>query len=128
MSNSKVKLDYSKIKISIVEDDIIAQMALTKMLQEMGFDQITSANNFESGLAIVQHENPDLVILDIYLKGNKTGIELANEINCKIIYISASSDKKTMLEVEKTNYQFFLNKPYNFNQIEETIKVVLNDV
>ena len=128
MSNTSVEIDFSKIKILIVEDDIIAQMALTKMLQEMGFTNILKENNYESSLSSFHKESPDLVILDIYLKGEKTGIDLAKVISSKIIYISASSDSQTMREVEKTDYKYFLNKPYNFVQIEKTIKKVLRGV
>jgi response regulator of citrate/malate metabolism len=128
MSNTSVEIDFSKIKILIVEDDIIAQMALTKMLQEMGFTNILKENNYESSLSSFHKESPDLVILDIYLKGEKTGIDLAKVISSKIIYISASSDSQTMREVEKTDYKYFLYKPYNFVQIEKTIKKVLRGV
>ncbi len=66
--------------ILIVEDETIISFGYRLQLEKMGFDVIGSARSADEAREQLQLQRPDLIIMDIYLKGEKSGLELAQEI------------------------------------------------
>lgn len=69
------------VKVLIVEDEPIIAIDMTNMLIKMGYDVIGDAANFNDAIEILNEVKPDIILLDINLKGEKDGIDLAEEIN-----------------------------------------------
>jgi two-component system response regulator HydG len=114
-----------KKKILIVEDQFIEANNLQMILERAGYTVCTIARSVPVALDIVENEKPDLVLLDIFLQGNLTGIDLARKLrekNIGFVYLSANSNKKTLDEAKVTHPYGFLVKPFR----EKDILVMLD--
>src|ERR1700744_6269673 len=102
-------------KILIVEDQFIEADNLRSILRKAGYSVCRIARSVSEGLQIIEDENPDLVLVDIHLKGNLTGIDLAKilrEKNIAFVYLSANSNKQILDAAKATKPYGFLVKPF----------------
>ena len=103
-----------KEKILIVEDQSIEALNLERMLVKAGYHVCGIAKSVERALQIVAACKPDLVLLDISLKGPLTGIDLAYQLrekNIAFVYLSANSNQSTLDAAKATCPGGFLVKP-----------------
>ena len=117
-----------KQKIIIVEDEAITAMNLKYDLEDLGYEVLESVDNGDHAIEKSQELFPDIVLMDIALKGNITGIEAAEEISkmgIPIIFLTANSDDLTAFEALKTVPYGYLSKPYSVRDLELTIKMVV---
>jgi DNA-binding NtrC family response regulator len=104
-----------KEKILIVEDQFIEANNLQMILERAGYRVCEVARSVSVALKIVAREKPDLVLLDIFLRGPLTGIDLANtlrEQNVAFVFLSANSNKQTLDAAKATRPYGFLVKPF----------------
>lgn len=115
-----------KKKILIVEDQFIEANNLQMILEKAGYKVCSIARSVPVALDIVDREKPDLVLLDIFLQGNLTGIDLARKLREKsiaFVYLSANSNKKTLDEAKVTRPYGFLIKPFREKDILVTLDI-----
>jgi CheY-like chemotaxis protein len=113
-------------RVLLVEDDAIASMTLEKMFNELGYTEIKSASNYNNAIGLIADWKPDLLILDVYLKGRESGVDLARQANSDrpdlpIIFITASSESTTMNQINQTKYHKVLKKPYDFQDLKRAV-------
>lgn len=104
-----------KEKILIVEDQFIEANNLQMILERAGYQVCGIARSVSEALKIVDSTVPDLVLLDIQLKGPLTGIDLAKilrERQIAFVYLSANSNRSTLEAAKATNPYGFLVKPF----------------
>ncbi len=114
-----------KKKILIVEDQFIEANNLQMILEKTGYIVCGIARSVLIALDMIENEKPDMVLLDIFLQGNLTGIDLAKKLrekNIGFVYLSANSNKKTLDEAKVTRPYGFLVKPFR----EKDILVMLD--
>ena len=102
-------------RILIVEDQFVEADNLRSILRNAGYIVCKIARSVNEGLEIVENEKPDLVLLDIRLKGELTGIDLAKilrEKNIAFVYLSANSSKQILDAAKATKPYGFLVKPF----------------
>jgi len=102
-------------KILIVEDQFIEANNLQEMLEAAGYTITGIARSVPKALELIVQNKPDLVLLDIFLKGPLTGIDLAKQLreqNIPFVYLSANSDKNTLDAAKATHPSGFLVKPF----------------
>lgn len=102
-------------KLLIVEDQFIEANNLQMILERAGYLVCGIARSVPLALEIVEKEKPDLVLLDIFLKGPLTGIDLAKilrERKIAFVYLSANSNKETLQAAKATHPYGFLVKPF----------------
>lgn len=112
-------------KILIVEDQFIEANNLRIILRKADYVVCTMARSVSEALKIVDSEKPDLVLLDIHLKGELTGIDLAKilkEKNIAFVYLSANSNKQILDAAKATKPYGFLVKPFR----EKDVLVMLD--
>lgn len=113
----------------IVEDEVLIAEELSERLSRLGFRVIAAVVSAEEGIEIAIKERPDLVLMDIRLKGKKDGIEAALEIRSKvdvpIVYLTAYSDRNTVERAKGTDHDGFLLKPFHRYELQTTIGVAL---
>jgi two-component system, NtrC family, response regulator HydG len=115
-----------KKKILIVEDQFIEADSLQMILEKAGYEVCSIARSVPIALEIVENERPDLVLIDIFLQGNLTGIDLAKKLGEKkigFVYLSANSNKKTLDEAKITKPYGFLVKPFREKDILVTVDI-----
>lgn len=104
-----------KGKILIVEDQFIEANNLQMILERAGYAVCGIARSVPAALTQIEQEIPDLVLLDIYLQGPLTGIDLSatlKEKNIAFVYLSANSNKETLDLAKATKPYGFLVKPF----------------
>ncbi len=119
------------IKIGIVEDEVIIAKTISLYLHELGYQVVFTAGNYEEALTMVQEINIDLLLLDINLGKGKNGIALATLLNeqfgIPFIYLTANSDKATMLQAKKTLPLAFLVKPFTQDNLFSCIEIAMTN-
>jgi DNA-binding LytR/AlgR family response regulator len=115
--------------ILIVEDEILIAQDLKEILEEVGYKNVFRAKNYKQAIEIIENQNIDLVLLDINLNDEMTGIDLAKYINkhkqMPIIYITSYSDSSTIANVKQTMPAAFLLKPYSKALLLAAIEIAL---
>lgn len=118
--------DDKKMKILIVEDQFIEANDLRFILQKADYEVIGIAKSVAQALECIEIEKPDLVFLDIRLRGKETGIDLAKELNKNhigFIYLSANSNKSILEEAKKTHPYGFIVKPFRPKDVLITLEI-----
>lgn len=104
-----------KAKILIVEDQFVEANNLRLMLEHAGYKICTIARSVPIALKIIEKEHPELVLLDIMLQGELTGIDLAKVLktrNIAFVFLSANSNKPVLASAKVTKPYGFLVKPF----------------
>lgn len=104
-----------KERILIVEDQFIEANNLQLILNKAGYDVCGIARSVENALLLIEKHQPTLVLLDILLKGDLTGIDLAHILkgkNIAFVYLSANSNKEILEKAKATHPYGFLVKPF----------------
>lgn len=124
----------SKIKILIVEDESIIALNLKETLIELGYEPCGIAPNRCRTIALLEKGiQPDLILMDIYLKGPTTGIELAKELKITmpevpVIFLTANSELATIKEASKAFSYGYIIKPYKKPSLHAAIEVAIAKV
>lgn len=114
------------ITILIVEDEFIVANDLRLLLEQAGYKVIAIAASTEEAEENLQEQKPDLVLLDIQLKGKLTGIDLARKLraeNIAFIYLSAYSNQKILEEARTTEPYGFIVKPFRQKDLLVTLDI-----
>lgn len=118
------------IKVLIVEDEYIVGFEITYTLSEMGYETLGPAPTGEEALALAQAKRPDVVLMDIVLKGNMDGIEAAQAImrnqGTPVVFATASSERRTYDRAMALRPLGFFLKPLDFQAIDQLIKSSLD--
>ena len=118
-----------ELRALIVEDETLIAEELKERLSRLGFSVIAAVDSAEEGIEIATSECPDLVLLDIRLKGKKDGVQAAEEINRRvdvpIVYLTAYSDQLTVNRARRTQYDGFLLKPFHRHDLQSTIEIAM---
>jgi len=122
----------NKTKILIVEDEPIIALNLKQVLTELEYEPCGISNNRCNTMKLLLEENikPDLILMDIYLQGPTTGIQLAKELkdilsNVPVIFLTANSELATIKEASETLAYGYLIKPYKKSHLQAAIEVAL---
>lgn len=113
----------------IVEDETLIAEELRERLSRAGFLVIAAVDSAEEGIEIAIREQPDLILMDIRLRGAKDGIEAAQEIrkqvDLSIVYVSAHSDQLTIERAKRTDHDGFIRKPFHRSDLQSTIEIAM---
>ena len=116
-------------KILIVEDELIAATNIARNLTKRGYQVTAKVNSGEKALKEVERELPDLVLMDIMLRGKLDGIETASQIRQQyripIVYITAYADRATLDRAKQTEPYGYLVKPFKSEDISTTVEMAL---
>ena len=117
-----------KAKILIVEDQFIEAKSLNVILTNAGYSTTSIARSVAAALSIIEKEKPDLVLVDIFLQGEGTGIDLGNILNEKnmaFVYLSANSNRQILDEAKSTKPYGFMVKPFRAKDVLIMLDVAL---
>ncbi len=117
----------SQLKILIVEDEMLIAANIANQLESIGYAVIGIIPRGEEAIKVVQNEKPDLVLMDINLKGELDGIETAEKIQQEgqipIIYLTANSDDAHFNKAKATNPYAFLSKPFKRLDLQRALEL-----
>lgn len=115
-----------KPKLLIVEDQFVEADYLRMMLTKAGYPVCPIARSVAEAQGIIKQENPKLVLLDIFLKGKLTGIDLAKQLkeeHIAFIYLSANSNEETLTAAKATEPYGFLVKPFREKDLLVSLEI-----
>ena len=119
----------SPAKILIVEDEMIIGANISLQLSKLGHEVTGIVSRGEEAISHVRHSPPDIVLMDIQLKGTIDGIETVNrmhrEIKMPIIYLTASTDEENFERAKTTNPYAFISKPFKKLDLQHAIDLTL---
>jgi DNA-binding NtrC family response regulator len=115
-----------KEKILIVEDEFIEAHDLQIVLEKASYKVIGIARSVDTALKMIREDRPDFVMLDIFLKGIQTGIDLARHLHktkIPFVYLSANSSPEVLAQAKATHPYGFLVKPFRERDILVTLEI-----
>lgn len=116
-------------RILIVEDETIIAKDIEVTLRNLGYFVVDKAKRGEEAVEKAEEFSPHLVLMDIRLKGEMSGIDAANEIrkrmNVPIVYLTAHSDKKTLEQAKISDPFGYIVKPFVEHDLYTTIEIAL---
>ncbi len=119
------------IKVLIVEDEALIANEIAECMEENGFETIGIASTADTALDLVANNKPDVILMDISIKGKLNGIELAKRIlnsqNLPIIFLTSNSQDTVIKEAMKINPTAFLLKPFNEKELPVAIELAFNN-
>lgn len=118
-----------KVNILVVEDESIVAKDIERSLIKLGFGVVGIASTFEKAVELATEHSPDLVLMDIMLKGEKSGIEAAEEIrktqSIPVIYLTAYADDSTLKKAKITEPYGYILKPFKEIDLQTNIEMAL---
>lgn len=115
-----------KQKILIVEDFFVEANHLRILLTRAGYEVTGIARTFESADEAIRQDHPEIVLVDIFLAGQKTGVDLArllNRQNIPFIYLSANSNEEVLKTARETGTSGFIVKPFREKDLLAAIDI-----
>lgn len=118
-----------KTKILIVEDEMIIAANISLQLTNLGYEVIGIIPRAEEVLPLIRECQPDIVLMDINLKGDLDGIEVAhliqNEYKLPIIFLTANSDEAHFNRAKAVNPYAFISKPFKKLDLQRAIELTV---
>ncbi|WP_029489649.1 LytR/AlgR family response regulator transcription factor [Aquimarina agarivorans] len=122
--------ENSKIKILVVEDEVLLAQDIIQRLTDMNYEVVGFAMTASSALELIE-ENPsiDILLMDIMIKGTKDGIQLAEVVKEKydipFIFLTSNADKEIVERAKKVQPYAYMLKPFNDRQVQIAIELAL---
>jgi len=113
---------YLAIKtVLIIEDEAIIAMDLARTFHALGAREVKITPSAEEGLAWLCQKKPDLILIDIKLRGSLDGIEAARIIQNKgpfnLVYITAYNDEATLKRASQIPHAGIIIKPFTLSEV-----------
>lgn len=120
-----MNLIFSKARVLVVEDEKIIAKDIESTLKRIGHESAGSVARGEDAIIAAEKEKPDMILMDITLKGEMDGIEAAKIINDRfnipIVYITAHQDEDTIEKTKGTNPYGYITKPLDDRDLSTAI-------
>ena len=119
------------IRILIVEDNVIIADDMQSMLEEIGYEIVDNVIVYEQAVEVLKNHEVDLVLIDIILASDKTGIDLGKHIREKydipFIFVTSNSDRATVENAKTVQPNGYLVKPFEQQDLYTSIEIALSN-
>ena len=120
------------IKILVVEDEMLIAAKISMQLTNLGYEVTGIVPRGEEAIMHAQQNPPDIVLLDINLKGTLDGIETAQEMQksgeLPVIYLTASADESTFNRAKSTKPYAFISKPFKQLDLQRALELTVERI
>ncbi len=121
----------NRIKILIVEDELIVADNMSDRLTMLGYDICEIADNFSDALRLFAEHKPDMVLMDINIRGEKDGIDTAIEMQklrpFPLIFLTSLSDRITTTRARAAHPSAYIVKPFNDYELNLAIELAIDN-
>jgi len=119
----------AKIKVLIVEDEPLYAGQLEMLVLELGYLPLAKVSSGDMAIDMVQAAQPDLILMDINIDGDKDGIETAAIIHqtnkIPVIFITSMQDDATFERAKSASPYAFITKPFSAKKLQRTIELAM---
>ncbi len=116
--------------ILIVEDELSSARNIAEKLQKFGYNVLQIVPSGQAALQSIQQKKPDLILMDVVIRGEIDGIETATRIkhmlDIPIIFVTSHTNDETLDRAAKTGCYGYLIKPFREKELQATIKIALS--
>ena len=106
----------AQTNVLVVEDESIVSKDIQHSLKKLGYNVVGAASNGEQAVKLAVETMPDIILMDIMLKGEMNGIEAADRIrretNIPVIFLTAYADESTLAKAKVTQPYGYIIKPF----------------
>lgn len=125
--------DFGQARILIVEDESIIAMDIAMQLRELGHQVVGQASSGEQAIDLAQRLRPDLVLMDVQLKGVMDGIDAAQTIrsrfNLPCLFLSAfANDSDSLTRAALAAPVGYLSKPFFEHELRSVMEIALRQL
>ena len=125
-------INDTPLRILIVEDDMIIGAKISLLLSNLGYEVTGIIPRGEEAVLHVSENQPDIVLLDVNLKGTLDGIETAKTmkkiVDIPIIYVTANADETTFIRAKETRPHAFISKPIKNIDLQRAIELTISRI
>lgn len=119
----------SKTNVLVVEDESIVSKDIQMSLKKLGYNVVGAATSGDKALELAASENPDIVLMDIMIKGDMNGIETAAIVKERhkipVIFLTAYADESTLSKAKVTEPYGYIIKPFKEIDLHTSIEMAL---
>jgi len=124
-------MSQRKARFIIVEDDSIMGMEMTDIIESFGYEVLDVVDSGAAAIKSVKRYEPDMILMDIRLKGDMDGIEASRQIRSftqkPITFITGYKDNGTVQRAAMISNSVFLTKPVDFDQLRISLQQNLSN-
>jgi DNA-binding LytR/AlgR family response regulator len=117
------------VSVLVVEDENIVAKDIQQSLLKMGYKVIGTASSGEKAKEILKENQPDIILMDIMLKGNMSGIDTAEYVkdiyDLPVIFLTAYADENTLSKAKITEPDGYILKPFKEIDLHTSIEMAL---
>lgn len=117
-------------RVLVIEDEMIVAQDLKNSLSNLGYDVVGIANSGEEAVEQALLTHPDLLLVDIRLKGDMDGVDAVQQIlirvDTAVVYLTAYSDRTTLNRAKITEPYGYLLKPFHPKELQTTVEMALH--
>jgi CheY-like chemotaxis protein len=118
-------------KILLVEDEIILVFILKRFLERMGYQVVGVVADADAAVEAVGQYQPDLIIMDVFINGNRDGIETAgiirNVSSVPVIFTTSCPDRMTIERADNVSGTMLLEKPVTETALSDALHCMLSE-
>jgi len=115
------------LKIFLVEDDDILAKTTEWRVRKLGYEFLGRAANGKEAIESILQLHPDIILMDINLRGETDGVEIAEiirrQLDIPVIYITVNADKETIARARRTNPKGYIVKPFDDDDLRVAIEI-----
>lgn len=119
----------SKVKILVIEDELIIAEDMRMMLENLGYEVVGTALDYSEAIELLDSTEPDIVLTDIALGGAKDGVDLAREIRdnyqLPFVFVTSHADRATLDRAKSVKPNGYLVKPFEADDLYTSIEVAI---
>ena len=119
----------AQTNVLVVEDESIVSKDIQHSLKKLGYNVVGAAATGEQAVKLAVETQPDIILMDIMLKGEMNGIEAATQIrtetNIPVIFLTAYADESTLNKAKVTQPYGYIIKPFKEIDIHTSIEMAL---
>lgn len=124
-------MEADKKNILIVEDDMLLSFVEERIIRRLGYNVVGKAASGEEAIKKAHQLQPDLILMDILLKGEMDGVDAMVKIreasDVPVIYLSGNSDSYNYNRAKQTGFAGYLVKPITAKDLEKPLKKVFEE-
>lgn len=116
----------------IVEDENIIALDIKNTLMSFGYDVVAITGSGEQSIQLAEKFHPDLVLMDIRLRGKLSGIQAAKRIQTSkridVLYLTACSEKESFLGTRRKDIDNFIQKPFSEHELKHKLETLMTHI
>lgn len=119
----------ANLRVLLVEDESVVALDIERQLRGLGYEIVGSVDNGPDAIRLSREQSPDLVLMDIRLKGDMDGIDAASailgDLDIPVIFVSAYSDEQSVIRAKKSTPYGYVLKPFQERELAIAIELAI---